>query len=147
MNSDTGYPEKIVLKGKYGRYEEGRAAGTIKPGHLIKLNGDNELVVHATAAGFAERAFAREDQLQGLTIDDSYADDALVFYYLANPGDEILAWLAAGVNIDEGAGLVSNGDGTLKAVTGSEKQWIGVCREAVDNSAGGAAVRVKIRVV
>lgn len=143
----NGNPSQIFLKGDMGeRYEEGRAAGTIKPGHLIKLNGDNELVVHATAGGFAERAIAIEAGLLGKTIDDNYADDDLVHYVLGRPGEECYMWLAAGKSVDEGDHLVSAGDGTLDKAAGSEKQVIAVAREAKDLTALPAA-RIKVRLL
>lgn len=138
----------ILLKGEIGdRYEEGRAAGGITPGHLIKVQTGGTLVVHATAGGFGEKAFAIEDALRGKTIDDAYASGDLVRYVIPDHGDWVYALIPAGAAaIVEGDALISNGDGTLKKTTGTPSQIIAYAMEAVDNSGGGAAVRIKARV-
>lgn len=147
----SGNPSATILKSPYGRQEEARAAGAIKCGHLVKLNGDNELVVHATSGGFAERAFATEEIhiIEGKDLSDDYADDDLVSYTLCLPGDEVYAWLLDGENVDEGDHLISNGDGTLIKTTGTPKQIIAVAREAKDLSAVGNTTnaRIKVRVM
>ncbi len=60
-------PKRIHLLGD-GRHEEAVAGGTIRPGDLIKLNSDGEVVVHGSAGGNAEALFALEDALQGKEI-------------------------------------------------------------------------------
>lgn len=138
-------PNTILLKGTRNQ-EEYKAGGTIKPGHLIRKTSTGTVVVHATAAGYAQRMFALENELVGKTIDDNYATDETVSVHMAKPNDEIYGLLAAGVNAANGITLVSNGDGTLKLVTGSEKDVVAYADEGVDNSAGGSAVRIRIRV-
>lgn len=130
-------PNRIDLIFK-GRLEEAYAAGAIKPGHLVKLDSNGELVVHATAGGVGESAFAFEDVLQGKGIDDAYADNDLVRYGLGVPGDVYLIWLKAGENVVKGDHLISAGDGTLKKTTGSPTKVFAVCMEALDLSGGGA---------
>jgi hypothetical protein len=136
-------PNTIALKFS-GRYDEGRAGGVIKPGHLIKLNGDNEVVVHATAGQKVMPAFAWEDALQGKTVDDAYADGDLVNFGICNPGDEVLAILKDEQNVDEGALLESAGTGALQAVTTGTP--IAEAREAVNltGAAGDGFCKVRI---
>ena len=88
--------------------------------------------------------FAFEDALQGKTIDDAYADDDLVGYGLAAPGDEILAWGETGHSFNEGDLVESAGDGTLQPVSGNFP--VAVVREALDLTAT-AASRLKVRVL
>lgn len=124
----------IQLKGK-GRYEEARAAGAIKPGHLIKRTSADAVVVHATAKGAGGRYFALEDALQGKTVDGAYASGDVVPFTCAQPGDEIMARLSAGENIIIGDALESNGDGALQKFT--DGVIIAEAREALDLSQTG----------
>jgi len=139
----------IILKGDLNeRYEEGRAGGTITPGHIIKLNSSDQLVVHGTAGGFGETAVAIEDALRGKTIDDNYTSGDLVRYQVLQPGDVFYALLpAAATAVVVGDQLISNGDGCLKKTTGSPTKVFGIALEAVDNSGGSGTARIKCRVM
>ena len=142
----TEVPKRIHLKGS-GRHEEGVASvASIKPGHLIALDSANQLVPHPTAAGYAEKAFAIEDALQGKTIDDSYARLDVVSYVIAQPGDVIYAWLSNGETITVGEYLESNGNGELQAASAGVA--IAVALEAVDTSdSESPESRIKVRVL
>lgn len=137
----------ILLKGKFNeKYDEVRAGGTIKPGHLLMRNSSGVGVVHATSGGYAEPLFAHEDALIGRTIDDAYSSGELVRHHFAQKGDVIYGWIKAGINVTDGSLLVSNGDGTMDIVAGSEivmAQSI----EDVDNSGGGTPVRCAFRII
>jgi hypothetical protein len=145
MNA-AGRPSKIHLIGE-GRYEEGQAAGILKPGHLLRLTTggsastedsgrDRRLLVHNEVGGPCEAMFATEDALQGKTIDDAYAIGDRVFYVIANKGDVVQALLSGGEITNIGSYLVSNGDGTLQVEAGSDagQARIAVALEAVDQS-------------
>lgn len=142
-------PTRIHLLGN-GRHEEAVAAGAITPGMLIAnqsttdSGGRAKVAVHATAGGSSERAFALEDALQGRTISDAYASGELVGYVLAEPGDVVYAWLAAGENVTPADFLSSNGDGRLQKAT-SDDVKIAVPLEALDLS-DSDAVHTRIRV-
>lgn len=140
-NSNT-----IVIKGDLQRRrEQWTAGGTITPGHLIRKSAANTVAVHNTSAGYAQRIFAVEDSIQGRTISDNYVTGEPVQCHYAQPGDIVLGLLASGVNAADGITLISNGDGTLRLVTGSEKEVIGYADEAVDNT-GGLVPRIRVRV-
>lgn len=143
-------PKRIhLINSAEGRFEEGQAAAAITPGMLVALNVDGEYVPHPTAAGFAEKNFALEDALQGRTIDTDYADGERVFTVIANPGDVIYALLAPGESVDQTDFLTSNGDGMLKAGTGTNAP-VGVPLEAVDNSdtdSGTEPKRIRVRIL
>lgn len=133
----------IHLSGNF-RHEEALASGSIKPGHLLELTSAtaDTVKVHATEGGYAERAFAIEDALQGNTKDTTYATTTRVMYNLELPGNEVQAWLAAGENVAKGARLISAGDGTLIAEAsatsaGVVKQIIAIAAEALDLSDSG----------
>lgn len=139
-------PKRIHLLGS-GRCEEAVAAGTIKPGHLVSLDSGGNLVVHPTAGGAAERAFAVEDALQGKGIGDNYSSGDRVTYVLAAPGDVVYAWLKAGQNVNPATRLTSAGDGTLQAAAGTNVV-VAVPLESLDLSASGAvATRIRVRVI
>ena len=154
----------IELIGRFRR-EEDTAGGPITPGHLIELfnsAGARRLRVHQTEGGFAERAIAIEDPLQGntatsvesRTIDDDYVTTEKVQYVLAEPGAVANMFLFAGENVVLGTQLISNGDGTLIALaslstpTVAVEQIIGIAEEALDLSASGAAdTRLPVRLL
>jgi len=138
-------PKRIHLLGS-GRHEEAVAAGAIRPGDLLKTNSDGEVVVHASAGGYAERNFALEDALQGNGIDDNYAADDLVSIVNGAPGDVIYAWLSWGENVAIGDLLVSNGDGALKKLTSTDKP-IAVALDTLnlaDSESADERIRVRL---
>ena len=113
--------------------EEYIAGGTITPGHLVALNSDGEVIVHATEAGVILPMFALEDELQGKVIDDTYKEDDRVQVWIPGRGDEVYALLAANESVNIGDYLVSKGGGTLKKLasdTVADSQIIGFAVEA-----------------
>jgi hypothetical protein len=139
-------PKRIHLVGQ-GRPEEATAAGTIKPGHLIKLDSSGNVIVHGTAGGPAEAAFALEDALQGNTIADAYSSGDKVFFVLAQKGDVIYAYLSGGESADPSEFLTSNGDGALKVASGTDIR-IAVPLETVDASdSNDVDERIKVRII
>lgn len=146
-------PKTIILKG-HGIRKEGVASGAITPGHLIEFGGANDLQVHGTAAGNARKAFAVENDLIGDGIDDAYALGDQVQYNVFQTGEEVYALVAAAATaIPKGAALESAGDGTVRIQTTDaatddtqRDSVVGYALEAVDNSAGGSAARIRIEV-
>lgn len=134
-------------------YDERRVATAFKPGMLLNTDGDGKLIPHATDGDVKPSWFAVEEDFYGTgaggvtrTIDDEYAIDSLGRYQKALEGDVVYAWLAAGENVDEDDFLTSNGDGTLRLAVVGTDELLGKPTEAVDNTAGGAAVRVKVEI-
>ena len=137
---------KIHLVGD-GRHEEAVAAGAITPGMLITQNNAGKVIAHGTAGGWAEKAFAVEDALQGKTIDDACASGDTVSFVLAQPGEVIQAWLSGGESADTSEFLTSNGDGTLKVATSTDIR-IAVPLENVDASdSADVNERIKVRIL
>ncbi len=128
------------------------AAGII-PGHLVE-EALGKVKVHATAAANAQRLFAQKNIATAGDIDKAYALDELVSYGAYCRGQEVNALVAAAAPaIIDGDALESAGDGTVrKAVvdaatdTTQRDSIVGYAIENVDNSGGGSAVRIKIRV-
>ena len=146
-------PNTIILYGQ-GCRKEGIASEAITPGHLVEFGGSNDLQKHGTAAGNARKAFAVENDLIGDGINDAYATGEQVQYNVFQSGDEVYALVADGATaITKGAGVESAGDGTVRITSTSsatsdlERDGIvGYALEAVDNSGGGSAVRIRIEV-
>jgi hypothetical protein len=133
--------KRIMLAGEF-RGEEDLADGTVSPGMLLERTSTPKVKAHATEGGYAERAFALDDALQGNTVATDYATGKLVFYALAFPGAEVQAILKAGENVAIGAKLVSAGDGKLIAEGSvssgvTVKQIIAIAQEALDLSGSG----------
>jgi len=143
---------RIDLSGD-GVYEEAIGSGTVKPGHLVELTSGSAVKVHATEGGYAEIAFATEDQHQGGTVDDSYATTERVSYVIPRRGRRIQAILKAGESVNPSTNLVSAADGTLIAEASvssgtTVKQIIGKPMETLDNSSSTAVdAFIEIRVL
>lgn len=115
----------------------------ILPGHLIG-GPDSAITVHKTAKAAARKAFAVE-YFPDKEVDDAYAAGVQLVYVVFKPGEEVHALVAAAAPaIAEGDALESAGDGTLRKLT--DGAVIGYARQAVNNSAGSAAVRIAVEV-
>ncbi len=92
-------------------------------------------------------------------IDTDYALGYTARYVIAQRGDQIYAWLADGENVAKGAALISDGAGALKAggsqavdeggsatYTVYSGSVVAFADEDLNNSAGGARARIKVRV-
>lgn len=113
---------RIHNKGEY-RLEEYRAAvAGIYPGMLLTLNSDNKVAIHAVEGGVLgdEALFAEEDALQGKTIADVYAIDALVRVLVPGKGSVVNALIEDGQDISIGDKMISAGNGKLKVSTDLE---------------------------
>jgi hypothetical protein len=146
----------IRLKGTPQR-QEAIAAGVITPGDLISKNDDGEFIRHAVEGGAARPLWAAENEVFGGDINDNYAILDNVLAWATTHGDEIYANVAANADaIVIGAALESAGDGTVRVVTAFDQDGttpfavtpeghiVGYAKEAVDNSAGGTIVRIRV---
>lgn len=147
-------PHCILLSGNPQYPQQALAAAAITPGHLVEIISGGTIRKHATADGNALPAFAIENVTPDRTvttqaIDIAYATGETVKWMIASQGDMVYAWLpASAAAIVAGDFLASNGDGTLhKAVTGATfvECLVGQASEAVNNSAGGTPVRIRVR--
>lgn len=140
-------PRTIILVGKeHGIQKELIAAGTITPGHLIVINSAGRYVVHPTASGKAAPIFAQEYDINGKGIDDNYVANDWCLGMILRSGAEVNALVAAAAPaIAVGDYLESAGNGTLRKFTSG--QIIAQALQAVDNSGGGASVRIQAMIV
>lgn len=130
------------------------AGSAIQPGHLIELTAAGTVQEHSTAAGNAARLFALPNLPVAGGIDDVYTVGSDVRYGVFKPGQEVYAWVAAAATaITLLTPLESAGDGTLRKQTTDaatddtqRDSLVAYPLEAVDNSGGGTAVRIKVRV-
>lgn len=106
------------MKGSFRR-EEAVAAATITPGMLLEITSAGKFQAASTEGGYTERIVAEVDALQGHSMEDDYAADALVAANVELPGNEAAVLLQAGQNAVIGSLLISGGDGTL-IVNGQE---------------------------
>jgi len=127
------------------------AGGTITPGHLVRLNSSGQVVVHASSAGkVVPIMFALEDELQGRDITGNYSSGDRVQVWIPGRGDVVNAILTTSQAVAVGDFLVSNGDGTLKELTGDtatvyeDATVVGVAIEAVTTTSSTARIKVMI---
>lgn len=110
--------QQIVTKGYEYCVPKERAAGAaITPGMLVEIDAAGDIVPHATAA--QENAAVRvlynaEDWGQDKTEDTPAGDQGK--YVTAHAGVEVEVILAASQTVADGDKLVSNGDGTVRAL-------------------------------
>lgn len=137
----------IKLLGEPIQNEDNAAAdGTIKPGHLITLDGNGEWIRHnVTSAASVPAIFALEREEMGLGIEELYsAGDYVKAGHFGN-GTRVNALIASGQDIAKGQKLESAGNGTLRAV--STGFAIAVATFAVDNSAGPGDARISATII
>lgn len=141
-------PHKILLEGEeFGLHEEYQANAELKPGHLLQVMSTGKVRKNADATIVCRKLFAKEEGQIGRTINTAYAADDWVRCHQAQEGHLIYAWVPAGAAaLVQGDKLKSDGTGCLIKVTASTDFVVGMCEEAVDNSAGGAEARVKVRI-
>jgi hypothetical protein len=149
-------PRTIILKGNPQAHWEYPATAGVTPGHLLYVLSTGKVGVHNAAGGTARKMFATENALLGKGIDDAYVANDLVQCADMPEGSMVYAWVPAGAAaIVVGDKLASNGDGALKKAAASSQLGSGLytytaadevvaeAAEAIDNSAGGAAVRIR----
>jgi hypothetical protein len=136
------------------------AASAISPGHIIEMNSNGKVKAHATEGGnVAPIMVALEDELQGNGLDDDYAADDQVQCWIPQRGDELLAILADGEDVNVGDLVESAGGGTVQKYTADTgdssaatatvypNQIIGQVLAALNlsgSSASGGAVKIRI---
>lgn len=133
--------------------DEADAAAAITPGHLVEYAANGDVQPHSTDAGtdgarpiFADLPFGPGTEKSG-----EYGAGERVRTGLVRPGVEVDALLAAGETVDPTTPLVSNGDGTFRALDtagGDDPDAVlAYPTESVDNGGGADPVRVGIEVV
>lgn len=122
------------------RDDEFRAGeADIYPGMLLKRNTSGEVIKHTTEGGDLgdEVIIAKEDSLQGKTVDDVYADGAVVFCVMPGKGSAVNMLIEDEQNVSISNKIISAGNGKLKVSTDLESGEtltvvVGVADEAND---------------
>lgn len=139
-------PKTIDLYGTGVQNEAACTDAAITPGMLVRRTATG-VRPHNVAGGATEGAFAVENDLVGGDISDSYAIGANVIYRTFAAGSAVYALAhAGGAAITQNALLKSAGDGTLE-LAGDDEVAVAQALEAVDNSGGGTAVRIKVEII
>lgn len=149
--------KRILIKGDV-QQGEGVAAEVLTPGELVEYDSNEKLALPATAGGNLTGMVVREYTQIGNDIDDDYAADDDVLYVVPQPGAVLYCWLADGENVSRGDLLVTDTNGhftahTPQAVdeggTGTFTIYLNAVKfmaeEDLNNSAGGAPARIKVR--
>lgn len=107
-------PNRIVLKGQRGRYDEGHANQPLWPGMIVEKLEDGGLVPHGLYGGAGDVKVVVEDGNRGGTINTVFnaGNDGCPLHRPGN-GDELLLLLQNGANAPAQANLISAGDGTV----------------------------------
>jgi len=146
----------IKLKKYSDVIEEYIAGGTILPGMIVLLKDDGVVEAHDDDAPAAFLPMvALEDELQGKSIDDTYASGDPVQCWIPYRGDIFLGILEDGADVVVGDFLESNGTGYLQKFTSGHA--VGVALDAFDLSGSsgeetsvsplGYAKRIRVRVL
>ncbi len=139
-------PKTIILKGD-PIHKEAQAGEVLTPGHLLDFapTGVNQgkLIKHAGAAAAAQGMFAIEESFVGDDITDTYAFGDTVQYIVGRKGDEVYAWLKAGVSVIPGSKLESDGAGALQALTSN----FPVAQSKEAKASTGALQRLRVEVL
>lgn len=124
----------IKLKKYEDIINEEEAASAITPGALIELTSAGTVQNHSTADGAAATILAVEDELQGGTIEDAYAEGDKVRAWYVQPGEEALVLIDSAFDPDVGAYLQSDGAGKLKAHDTGEAIFQVIGDKQIDDS-------------
>lgn len=145
----------VVIGHNEALYKEADVAEAITPGHLIALNASNQMIKHNVAGPVAAAGaniqnsvrVAVENDLFGKGIDDAWAVNDRGIYQVLDTGAEFMALVAAAAPAIALHDYVeSAGDGTVRKTTVLGNA-VGRATVAVDNSAGGTAVRLRVAVL
>lgn len=166
MASSTPKVILLTVNGEKRPIFEAVADAALTPGELVRFSSDDELQPHGTAAGLAAPMFCVENPYTdpGTTaaIDTDYAIATSARYIWAQPGDIIYAFLADGENVAKGDALMSDGAGALKkfvaytqavdeggaatyTIAVPDRVIVAFADQDLNNSAGGARARIKVR--
>ena len=145
MSNATGKPSTVWLKGS-GAVKEANAGGAITPGHLVQRGSAGTVTVQGSASE-GPPLVAVEQGHFGKDIDTAYASGDRVSMVACQPGEEMYLLVpAAAAAIVIGDLLQAGAGGTVIKRTSTNKIFA-TALEAVDNSGGGSAVRIRAEFV
>lgn len=127
--------KRIHSKGPFTQEEYKAGEAGIYPGMQVKLDANGEVIKHSTSGGALgdEKMFAMEDQIQGKTVDQVYANDSIVTVILPRVGCEINVLLEDGETVAPATKIMAGGTGQVKA-NAAGTQIIGMSTGTLDLS-------------
>jgi len=139
----------IIIKGD-GEHGESVAFEAITPGSLLNFRaGDGKVDLNDNVTDIVPTIFAKENENFGQGIDTPYAAGENVEWVNPHRGSEIHALVPpAAPAIALYDKLIPGLNGTVvKAALGTNVNIIAMAMEAVNNSGGGSAARLLIRIL
>lgn len=134
----------VLLKCESYIQSEDVATTAISPGMLVDLTPTGGVKYHGTADVSAVSRFAIEADVWGKTIDDAYAIGDTVVYAAVPSGSQVQAIIADGQTITRGDFLCSAGNGTLKAITGTE---VKLAQAEISKTASGSSEFITVTIL
>jgi hypothetical protein len=126
-----------------GEYEEARAAAVIRPGELIAIDADGNVVPHASAGVCYAVLVAIQNQKLGVTVDTAYAIGDLVPYIIPKIGDVLAILVESAETPDFNEFLTATATGTLKVATSTDHRIFQPLEEKAGT--GSADMLMKVR--
>lgn len=123
---------KIVLKAGYteggAEHDEGIASGTIYPGMAVVMTTAAEVSkrhTYAPGASISEGSggvlagvkIAKEDVLQGNTVDDAYTSGSTFLFHVCKSGDIVQVLVESGQTVTKGLGGAAVASGKWNTAT------------------------------
>lgn len=126
----------------------------IMPGHFIQLLSTGKADANTTTAIWSPKWIAVENPyidptvVSTIAIDTPYAEDDSVRYVRLQPGDEVYALLTDEENVAIGEPLGPSGTAgeVISATTATDETVFGIALEAVDNTGGSGALRIRMAI-
>lgn len=130
----------IILSGKF-EHLEFDAAAILSPGNILVVNSAGKAAKNTTEGADGELLVARENYINGKTIDDAYAVDDTVIAGVLQRGAQAQVILKAGENVAVGEYLIFDDAGRViaesSAGSGVTAKRKFVATEALDLSDSG----------
>lgn len=142
----------IVGPGPY-ETDEREAAADVDPGQLVEFDADGNVQPHSGDGEPAAFRVAKDARNVGKTIDDTYEYDSgedegeNVHYAYPAPGTPTRAFIATGEDIAPDTGLVSDGNGSLRAAAGDgseDEAIVAYSNEAINTEGDDDASRHEV---
>lgn len=126
-----------------GEYEEAVAAAAVRPGEVIALDADGNVIPNGVAGVCYAVLVAIQDQKMGVTVDGTYEIGDRVPYIIPKIGDVLACLLESGESPDFNEFLTVTASGTLKVATSTDHRIFQPVEEKAGT--GSADMLIKVR--
>ncbi len=146
VNSPTLTQNRILVYGIEGNQIEGVVGATaIKPGMWVREGTDGLYVPHPTAGGDGPLLIAKENPYIGKTVSDSYAAGDRLFMHKCSPGELVNMRVKTGESIAKGASGISDGAGSIEAVTGTVLKYPVISETTITSAASNPLALFRVQ--